>query len=481
MAQAAKVTRRADGAPAANAVAVAPAQATGAAPNASPAEQDKVLPLPSWLVKLYFIFPVVLYVPDVLFNYYVYSDGGKTADPNPVIQAGFLVLWSFLAVGVVGMAYLLSVLAPWHWGQGHRIQAMFCGFGVIVATAITTWNSLSYRSGNGFKTFPTDEWAFSIWPGLRTLGNGNVSVTMILVAVAPPFWGLFWAVVQPTETGRSLRQLQESHEERMLRLQQEAELKRLRAETNATVREAQLRGMAATAAAARQQATQFIGQRRDGAVEGDGAGTSEENASISDESASGDRAEGQQADETANPSKVLQLPTFTPSPARELAGSRGGAASFMNHAAAAPASGVHSANSASARGQMAQPSLLANADVLGSGGVPSSDTSGVGLRQPPMLGGRLDVTEVDGMTGTTGPRPAVRRANEPGSLLRGLNQPPAVQLVQEAYDEISASGVKRVTERELIARVAEKLNVDEVTARATIRQWRSAQRTTPRA
>ena len=39
------------------------------------AAEEKALPLPGWLVKLYFIFPVILYLPDAIFNYYVYSDG----------------------------------------------------------------------------------------------------------------------------------------------------------------------------------------------------------------------------------------------------------------------------------------------------------------------------------------------------------------------------------------------------------------------
>ena len=221
-------------------------------------EKDKVLPLPSWLVKVYFIFPVVLYIPDAIFNFFVYSDGATGRSTDPVIEAGFTVLWGFLALGVVGMAYLLSVLAPWHWGQGHRVQAFFCAIGVLVATAITTWCSLAFRS-QSFKGFVTDQWVYSIWPQLRST---HFSLTMLLVAIAPPFWGLFWAVVQPTATGRSLRQLQESHEERMLRMQQDAELKQLRADANAKVREAQLRGMAATAVAARKQAAQLMSQRK---------------------------------------------------------------------------------------------------------------------------------------------------------------------------------------------------------------------------
>jgi len=252
----AQSTRGAQVADAGSADATSVPSAAALAANAQASE--KVLPLPGWLTKVYFIFPVVLYIPDALFNYFVYSDGIATKSTNPVLQAGFVVLWSFLSVGVVGMAYLLSVLAPWHWGQGHRIQAIFCGFGVVVATGITTWNSLAYRSQN-FIQFRTDNWAYAIWPQLHTNG---ISVTMILVSIAPPFWGLFWAIVQPTQTGRSLRQLQESHEERLMRLQQEAELKRLRAQTNATIREAQVRGMAQTAAAVREQASGVLASHR---------------------------------------------------------------------------------------------------------------------------------------------------------------------------------------------------------------------------
>jgi len=220
-------------------------------------DQEKALPLPGWLVKVYFLFPIVLYVPDVIFNYFVYSDGLQSADSNPLVQASSIALWAFLSVGVVGMQWLLSVLAPWHWGQGHRLQAFFCGVGVIIATVITTWNSLSFRS-TIFHDFPTDRWAYQYFPDLAAQ---RISLTMVLVALAPPFWGLFWAIVQPTNSRRNLRQLQEGHAEKLLRVQHEAELKRLRAEANAKVREAQLRGMAQTAAAARAQAGTLFARR----------------------------------------------------------------------------------------------------------------------------------------------------------------------------------------------------------------------------
>lgn len=263
-------------------------------------DRNKVLPLPSWLRRLYFIFPVVLYVPDVIFNYYVYSDGVQPSG-NLALQLPAYALWGFLSIGVVGMAYLLSVLAPWHWGQGHRIQAFFCGLGVVIATAITTWNSLAYRSEQ-FVSFRTDDWAYSLWPQLQAR---HISITMILVAMAPPFWGLFWALVQPTQTGRSLRQLQESHQERLLRTQQEAELKRLKAETNAKVREAQLRGMAATAATVRQQAAAVLSNQKAGL---DRTATAER---LHDARAS-EGVEAQETDLSTDSSPIPSSPTSLP-------------------------------------------------------------------------------------------------------------------------------------------------------------------------
>jgi hypothetical protein len=212
-------------------------------------EDDAPMPLPGWLKTLYFVFPIVLYIPDAIFNFYVYSDGATMTNPNPLLAVLQFVLWGFLSVGLVGMAYLLSVLAPWHWRNHHGIQAVLCIGGVLFATAITTWNSLAFRSTT-FKAFPTDEWVYAAFPNLRAL---HLSLTMVLIALAPPMWGLYWALVQPIEHRRNLTHLAQSHQERLLKVQHEAEMKRARAEANASVREAQLKGMAQTAAAARQQ------------------------------------------------------------------------------------------------------------------------------------------------------------------------------------------------------------------------------------
>jgi hypothetical protein len=132
---------------------------------------------------------------------------------------------------------------------------------------------------------------------------------------------------------------------------------------------------------------------------------------------------------------------------------------------------------------MAQPALLADADVQGFGGMPGSDSvTFTSSRRPPTLGGlNTDVTELDGMTGTTGPRPAIRRTNELGSLARGMNgpSPRITQAIEEAFSELSANS-KRVTEREHVALSAQKLGVDESAARSAVRSWRESKRT-PRA
>ena len=32
-------------------------------------KEGEVLPLPKWLTRLYYLFPIVLYLPDMLFNF----------------------------------------------------------------------------------------------------------------------------------------------------------------------------------------------------------------------------------------------------------------------------------------------------------------------------------------------------------------------------------------------------------------------------
>lgn len=225
--------------------------------------KDEALPLPKWLTKIYYIFPIVLYVPDMLFNFYVYSDGsGLDTTKFTVASLPGYILWGFLAAGIVGMAWLCSVLAPWHWIKGNKFQSIMCWFGVVIATTITIWNSLAYRSQK-FVSFKTDNWL--------GIGANGFSLTMILVSCAPPFWGLFWAIVQPAVGKKSLAEEQESHAMKIERMKQEAEYKRLRAEANAQVRSAQLKGLAATVRSARAQIT---GKPEDAAPETSAEATS---------------------------------------------------------------------------------------------------------------------------------------------------------------------------------------------------------------
>lgn len=427
-------------------------------------DREKVLPLPGWLVKVYFIFPVILYIPDAIFNYYVYSDGWNTNNAGPLLAVGKVALVSFLSIGVVGMAYLLSVLAPWHWGQGHHVQAFFCALGVVIATAITTWNSLAYRSGS-FVEFKTDQWAYNLWPDLQA---SHVSITMILVSVAPPFWGLFWAIVQPTETGRSLRQLQESHAERLLRVQHEAEVKRLKAEANAKVREAQLRGMARTAATARDQASELIGRKKAGE-----AGDTEEQPAETDAQAVAQSDDPGASGESLDAHKIVNLPMVN---TREPGHSR--TASFMNSVAPAGPS-MHMEPTGGASFLASQSPLFADSD---SSGMPASDTSGnTWTRRPPTLAGDLldaDATDSDAMTGTTGPRQAIRRSYESGTLMRSMNEVPSayVRAYDEAMSELNPTGGKKVSATALNKRVAEKLNIDESHAKSIVSRVRESRR-----
>lgn len=468
MASASQVKTRDRSAPAASAPQPAAAQI---APS-DPVEKDKVLPLPRWLTRVYFIFPIVLYVPDAIFNFYVYTDGANPPNASMLTQIGFFALWAFVSLGVVGMAYLLSVLAPWHWGQGHHIKAFFAGIGVVVATAITTWNSLSYRSST-FVHFKTDDWIWAAWPQLKTQG---ISITMLLVAIAPPFWGLFWAIVQPTETGRSLKQIEESHAEKLLRTQQDAELKALKAEANAKVRAAQLRGMAATAAAAREQAKGIFGHK-DG--EGDDTGDqSAEAGSATPETLAELAAPGAGSpDASGEAHKVLQYPR------EQVAANNRGGMVMYNHAAAATPT-VHSAPVAGkAVPGVAQPSLSFGADVQGGAGVPASDAAVTFTASPrraaTFFGSDLEMSDADAMSGASGPQRALRKSNELGTLNRTMNEPvpPQVaEVIRAAMRDLNPQGGKKsISSKVLVPAVAERLSVDNTTAQRLVGRFMKAE------
>ena len=434
-------------------------------------QEEAALPLPGWLTKMYFLFPIILYIPDAIFNYYVYSDGVTTTGHDPFVQAFWSAVWGFVAIGVVGMAYLLSVLAPWHWSQGHYFQAFFCAIGVIVATLITTWNSLAFRSTD-FASFKTDQWVYMLFPQLQTMHAANFSVTMVLVSVAPPFWGLFWAIVQPIEKNRSLRHLQESHAERLLRLQQEAEVKRLKAETNAKVREAQLRGMAQTAAAAREQAAGFISKGKGASDPALPATSVPQRLAIA---APAEKVAEKVVDTSLASSASEPTPLFTPSRGRDGNGRRLGEGREMyNHAS--PAAGPHAAPDVEAASAIGQPALLSDSIRGPQGDVDASWPA----RPRPTVGAGIaaffpDDTDV---TGTTGPRPAVRRAAEVSPLLQVMNTPhaPAVEKVKVVMASLREQGVSKPTLRDVLPALQERYSVDEETARKMAAAYKSAQK-----
>jgi hypothetical protein len=446
------------------------------------ATEEKSLPLPGWLVKLYFIFPVILYLPDAIFNYYVYSDGITQQANSLAGQVFWSIVWGFVAVGVVGMAYLLSVLAPWHWSQGHHLQAFFCGVGVVVATVITTWNSLSYRSDH-FVPFKPDQWAASVFPQLQTL---NISMTMVLVSIAPPFWGLFWAIVQPTQRRRDLRHLQDTYAERVMRTQQEAQLKAIRAEANAKVREAQLRGMAQTAVAARGQVAGFLAQRRGGQV-ADGSGeTPGADMGRSDDSADAlpainapDVVTMAGAPDVATLAEQEPTRLFQPS-RRDLAGAgRGASREMYNHAA--PVTAAARPEPIGARAAMSQPALLHDTTPDTLVGVGEADVASSWPSRPrPSVGAGIAAffpSDNDAMTGTTGPRPAIRRGAEPSQLLRTMNEPHArtIEQVEEVVSELKAAGISPV-QRDVVARLQERYTIDDATARKMAAIYRAAKK-----
>jgi hypothetical protein len=349
--------------------------------------------------------------------------------------------------------------------------------GVLIATAITTWNSLAFRSG-GFDRFPTDTWADGVFPALK-----GISLTMVLAAIVPPFWGLFWAVVQPTQGKRSLKHLQESHAERLLRMQQDAEVKRLRAETNATVRAAQLRGMAQTVGAARDQAATLLRRGATGEMPalnpGDpsASGPREQPRTTITEVAPGDASDdaGDSNPALPAPANVLQLPSVKP-----LAAGRNSPV-FMNHAAAASPT-VRSAPGGAQPAAM-QPPLLGDVDAQAASAAPGDPMPWGGPRRPPVPGGGIMGTFFpdDSATGTTGPRPAVRRPGDNNTLFRGMSDglsPQGEQLIDAVLRELNPTGSKKsVSRKDMMAHLTDKLNGDETTAQKLIDQWAKSRKT----
>jgi hypothetical protein len=156
----------------------------------------------------------------------------------------------------------------------------------------------------------------------------------------------------------------------------------------------------------------------------------------------------------------------------------------MNHAASA----TPAAHSAPISGRLSagQPQHLADADVHNVQAAPPSDAISF-TRRPPVLGGLTptivptELTEAEPMTGTTGPRPAIRRPYELGSIAQRMNNGPSLEPVeramQEATRELNPNGTRKsIPAKELVSAVAEKLGVDEATARSAMRRLQESKR-----
>jgi hypothetical protein len=231
--------------------------------------------------------------------------------------------------------------------------------------------------------------------------------------------------------------------------------------------------MAKTAAAARSQAAVFFARKRSDtaateAGEGDPAEADEGNASVS--------AAAETAEASA-PDNVLQLPSLK-------AGARDGGAVVMNRVAQARP-GPHAAPASGARAAAAQPPLLSEPDAQG--GTPQGDPVTWGGRRPPTPGAGLVPAlfdQSDQLTGTTGPRPAVRRPGDNNVLFRGISEelPPRAEaaveeVLRDLNRELNPSGTRRnLPRKEIIARLAKKLDVDDATAQKVLDHWQKARK-----
>jgi hypothetical protein len=171
--------------------------------------------------------------------------------------------------------------------------------------------------------------------------------------------------------------------------------------------------------------------------------------------------------------KIVNLPTVN---TRDQG--HGRSASFMNSVAPAGPS-MHMEPAGGQARLASQSPLFADSDA---NGMPASDTSGATwTRRPPTFAGELldgDATDSDAMTGTTGPRQAVRRSYESGTLMRSMNEvsPAYARAYDEAMSELKASGRKTVTATALNKLVAEKLNIDEAHAKVIVARVRESRR-----
>jgi hypothetical protein len=229
--------------------------------------------------------------------------------------------------------------------------------------------------------------------------------------------------------------------------------------------------MAQTAAAARAQATGLIGRKK-----ASGTGDTGEQPAVA--AASNDQMAPQSddsgaSDERLDAHKIVNLPTVN---TREPG--HGRSASFMNSVAPAGPS-MHMEPAGGSSFLASQSALFADTDPSG---MPASDTSGATwTRRPPSFAGELldnDATDSDAMTGTTGPRQAVRRSYESGTLMRSMNELPQAytRAYDEAMSELRTTGKKSIPASAINKLVAEKLNIDESRAKTIVARVRDSRR-----
>ena len=220
----------------------------------------KTVGLPGFVRWFFQIFALVIYGPDMYFSYQIYTKNGELVAGDIFHAAPAIILFATLSAGTVGMAYLLSVLAPFHWRKDHRAIALTCGIGVLIATAVTILFSLAYRSENPV-TYAFDD-TLRQWIGIK-----SISPIQFIAAFAPPFWGLFWAIVQPTDT-KSEAEIAADDPDAVAKIQHKAmvqtaqieaasNLAQAKAAANAVNRGAQLKGLISTA----REATQAVQQQ----------------------------------------------------------------------------------------------------------------------------------------------------------------------------------------------------------------------------
>ena len=89
------------------------------------------------------------------------------------------------------------------------------------------------------------------------------------------------------------------------------------------------------------------------------------------------------------------------------------------------------------------------------------------------------MSDAEAMTGTSGPRRAMRRPNELGTLNRTMNEPLPPNVAESIGDVMrelrAASGKKTIASTVLVPAVAERLGVDNATAQKLIGRYSKAE------